>query len=66
MFNLNLCDSIIDIAFPAKDCKQYLLVMTPQKTVLYIGKLYPRSEFPYKDLLKFGAPGFGFGTSRVG
>ena len=34
VFNLNLCDRIIDIGLPAKDHKQYLLVMTPPKTVL--------------------------------
>ena len=39
MFNSNLCDRIIDIGLPAKDPRQYLLVMTPQKTVLYIGQL---------------------------
>ena len=36
MFDLNLCDTIIDIGLPAKDCKQYLLVMTPGKTVLQL------------------------------
>ena len=38
MFNSNLCDRIIDIGLPAEDRKQYLLVMTPPKTVLYIGQ----------------------------
>ena len=31
VFNSNLCDRIIDIGLPAKDRKQYLLVMTPEK-----------------------------------
>ena len=72
VFNSNLCDRIIDIGLPAKDRKQYLLVMTPQKTVLYTGQLYPGSEFPKKGhsscrrLFKIGAPGFGFGTSDPG
>ena len=34
MFSSNLYDRIIDIGLPAKD----LLVMTTQKTVLYIGQ----------------------------
>ena len=39
MFNSNLCDRLIDIGLLAKHRKQYLLVMTPRKTVLYIGQL---------------------------
>ena len=31
VFDSNLCDRIIDIGLPAKDCKQYLLVMSPEK-----------------------------------
>ena len=42
MFNWNLCDRIIDIGLPAEDRKQYLLVMTPRKTVLHIGQLLVR------------------------
>ena len=55
VFNSNLCYSIIDIGLPAKDRKQYLLVMTPGETVL----LYP-------VYFRFGAPVFGFGTSDPG
>ena len=33
------CDRVIDIGLSAKDRKQYLLVMTPRKTVLHIGQL---------------------------
>ena len=42
MFNLNLCDRIIDIGLPVEVRKQYLLVMTPRKTVLHIGQLLVR------------------------
>ena len=38
-------DRIIDIGLPAKDRKQYLLVMTPRKTVLYIGQPLVSLEF---------------------
>ena len=39
MFDSNLCDKIIDIGLTAKDSKQYLLVITPGKPVLYINQL---------------------------
>ena len=41
MFDSNLCDRVIDIGLPAKDRKQYLLVMTPEKLFFYIGQLEP-------------------------
>ena len=63
--SIRICDTIIDIGLSAKDRKQYLLVMTPGETVLYIGQLYPGSEVP-RRLFRFGAPGFGFGTSDPG
>ena len=31
VFDSNLCDRIIDTGLPAKDRKQYLLVVTPEK-----------------------------------
>ena len=41
MFDSNLCNMIIDIGLPAQDCKQYLLVMTPEiKTILLNGLAY--------------------------
>ena len=42
MFNSNSCDRTIDRGIPAEDGKQYLLVMTPRKAVLYIGQLLVR------------------------
>ena len=68
VFNSNLCDRIIDIGLPATVPACY----DSRKSILYIGQLYPGSEFPYKDrsscrqLFKFGVPGFGFGTSDPG
>ena len=44
MFDSNLCHRIIDIGLPAKDRKQYLLVMTPEKLSLSLVPNCPKNR----------------------